>query len=59
MVNKRLQGEEQLHSEHYFLEVPFSHAKNAFEKCTTKPEFCNCKSYMKNMLIGSPYQDNQ
>ena len=45
MANERLQGEEQL--------LPLENAlflcQNAFEKCTTKTEVCNGKSYMKKL----------
>ena len=51
MANERLQGEEQFHSKNYLLEMPRSHAKihAKFEKCTTKAELCNGKSYIKKL----------
>ena len=49
MANEILQGEEQFHSKNYLSEMPHSHAKNAFEKCTTETELCNAKSYIKKL----------
>ena len=49
MANEKLQGEEQYHSKNYLLEMPCSHAKSAFEKCTVKPELCNRKNYIKKL----------
>ena len=48
MTNERLQGEKVS-----FVELPFGNApfpcQNAFEKCTTKTELCNGKSYIKKL----------
>ena len=48
IANDRLQGEEQFHSKNYLLEKPRSY-QNAFEKCSTKTELCNAKSYVKKL----------
>ena len=39
MANERLQGEEQFNSKN----------QNVFQKCTTKTELCNAKSYIKKL----------
>ena len=39
--------EERFHSKNYFLEMPLSYARMcSFEKCTTKTELRNGKSYI-------------
>ena len=43
IANERLEGEEQFHSKDCLLQIPRSHAKTQFEKCTTKTELCNGK----------------
>ena len=48
IANDRLQGEEQFCSKNYLLEKPRSY-QNAFEKCSTKTELCNAKSYVKKL----------
>ena len=46
MASERLQGEEQIHSKNYFLEMsPF----HAFKKSTTKTKLFNGKSYNKKL----------
>ena len=45
IANEILQGEEQFHSKKYLL-FP---CQNAFEKCTTKTELCNGKSYINKL----------
>ena len=49
MANERLKGEKQFHSKNYFLQNPLFPCQNAFEKCITKTELCNGKSYIKTL----------
>ena len=46
IANERLQGEEQLYSKNYLLEIPNF---RAFEKCTTKTELFNGKHFIKKL----------
>ena len=48
IANEKSQGEEQFHFKNYLWEIPRFHDK-MFEKCTTKTEFCNDKSYIKKL----------
>ena len=49
MTKERFQGEEQFYSKNYLLEMSRSHAKMHIQKCATKTELCNGKSYIKNL----------
>ena len=51
MANERLQGEGQFHSKSYLLKMLRCHCQNAFEKCITKTELCNSKSYIRMLYI--------
>ena len=49
MANERLKGEKLFHSKNYFLQnAPFP-CQNPFQKCITKTELCNGKSYIKTL----------
>ena len=47
MASERLQGEEQLHSKNYLLEMPRSHAKMRLKSAPQK--LFNGKRYMKKL----------
>ena len=49
MVNEGQQGEEQFYSKNYLSEVASFPCQNAFEKCTTKTELWNGKTYFKTL----------
>ena len=49
MVNEGQQGEEQFQSKNYLSEVASFPCQNAFEKCTTKTELWNGKTYFKKL----------
>ena len=44
MANERLQGEEQLHLQNYFLEMPCSHAKMRLKPAPQKLNFAMAKA---------------
>ena len=47
MMHEKLKGEKQFHSKNYFFGNASLPHQNAFEKCTTKTELSNGKSYIK------------
>ena len=49
IANERLKGEKQFHSKNYFLQNALFPCQNALQKCTTKTELCNGKSYIKKL----------
>ena len=49
IANERLKGEKQFHSKNYFLQNALFPCQNALQKCTTKTELCNGKSYIKTL----------
>ena len=50
VANEILQGEEQFHEELSFGNASFPY-QNAFEKCITKAEHSNSKSYIKKLYF--------
>ena len=52
MVNERLQGEEQLHSNNYFLEIPHSHAEMCFKSASQNLNFALTKAISKRYRLG-------
>ena len=55
IASERLRGEEQFYSKNYVSQMSYSWlflCQNAVEKCTTKTEQCNVKSYIKRLDIN-------
>ena len=52
MANERLQGEEQLHSKNYFLEMPRFHAKMRLKSAPQKLNFVMAKDISKGYKLN-------
>ena len=51
MTSKRLQGDEQLHSKNYLLEMPRSHAKMRLKSAPQKLSFLMAKDISKSYTL--------
>ena len=51
MASKRLQGEEQFHSNNYILEMPCSHAKMCLKSASRKLNFVLAKAISKSYTL--------
>ena len=51
MASKRLQGEEQFHSNNYILEMPCSHAKMCLKSASQKLNFVIAKAISKSYTL--------
>ena len=51
MASERLQGDEQLHSKNYFLEMPRSHAKMRLKSALQKLNFLMAKDISKSYTL--------
>ena len=51
MVSERLQGDEQLHSKNYLLEMPHSHARMRLKSAPQKLNFSMAKDISKSYTL--------
>ena len=51
MTNERLEGEEQIHSKNFVLEMPRSHAKMCFKSAPQKLNFVMAKDISKSYTL--------
>ena len=51
MASERLQGDKQLYSKNYLLEMPCSHAKMRFKSAPQKPNFLMAKDISKSYTL--------
>ena len=56
MANERLQGEEQLHSTNYLLEMPRSHAKMHLKSAPQKLNFVIAKTISKSYTLDCSFK---